>query len=269
MLADRRIRKLIDYESSKDCFDGVNIAGGICYFLWDRDHQGDCEITNYAGGKIVGPSISRRLDEFPILIRSNTAVSIIHKVISENFDAWSNHAYPRNPFGFATNFRGRKEKMPDDVEILTSVGFQYINKSEVTKNRDIIDCYKVLIGRLVPSNGELDINPADGYKVITDTRIIGPNQINTETYLDIGVFRTKEEAENFDIYLRSKLPRFLLKQAISSLNVTRECFRFVPNQDFSKRWTDKELYKKYMLSEEEITLVETMMRPMDGGDTNA
>ena len=155
------------------------------------------------------------------------------------------------------------------VEILTSVGFQYINKSEVTKNRDIIDCYKVLIGRLVPSNGELDINPADGYKVITDTRIIGPNQINTETYLDIGVFRTKEEAENFDIYLRSKLPRFLLKQAISSLNVTRECFRFVPNQDFSKRWTDKELYKKYMLSEEEITLVETMMRPMDGGDTNA
>jgi site-specific DNA-methyltransferase (adenine-specific) len=96
MLADKRIRKLVDYESSKDCFDGVNIAGGICYFLWDRDHQGDCEITNYAGGKIVGPSISRALDEFPILIRSNTAVSIVHKVISKDFDPWSNHAYPRN-----------------------------------------------------------------------------------------------------------------------------------------------------------------------------
>jgi site-specific DNA-methyltransferase (adenine-specific) len=269
MLADKRIRKLVDYESSKDCFDGVNIAGGICYFLWDRDHQGDCEITNYAGGKIVGPSISRALDEFPILIRSNTAVSIVHKVISKDFDPWSNHAYPRNPFGFATNFRGRKEKRPNDVELLTSVGFQYVDNSEVVKNRDIIDCYKVLIGRLVPSNGELDINPADGYKVITDTRIIGPNQINTETYLDIGVFKTKREAENFDLYLRSKLPRFLLKQAISSLNVTRECFRFVPNQDFTKKVTDQDLYKKYSLSKEEIALVETMMRPMDGGDSNA
>ncbi len=268
MLSDNRIRKLVDYESSKDCFEGVNIAGGICYFLWDRDHQGECEITNYAGGKIIGAPLSRQLNEFPILIRSNLAVSIIHKVVSHNFDAWSNHAYPRNPFGFATNYRGRKDKKTGDVEILTSVGFQYVSRSEITKNADIIDYYKVLIGRLVPSNGELDINPADGYKVITDTRIIGPNQINTETYLDIGVFRTQIEAENFDYFLRSKLPRFLLKQAISSLNVTRECFRFVPNLDFTRRWTDRDLYKIYGLTNEEIALVESMMRSMIEGEDN-
>lgn len=269
MLSDSRVRKLVDYESSKDCFEGVNIAGGICYFLWDRDNPGDCEITNYAGGKIVSAPMTRKLNEFPILIRSNMAVSIVHKVIQKGFDAWSNHAYPRNPFGFATNFRGREEKKPGDVELLTSVGFQYIKRSDVIKNTEIIDSYKVLIGRLVPSNGELDINPADGYKVITDTRIIGPNQINTETYLDIGVFKTKNEAENFDYYLRSKLPRFLLKQAISSLNVTRECFRFVPCQDFSRRWTDEDLYQKYELNKDEIALVESMMRPMIGGEDDA
>lgn len=261
MLNDAHVRKLVDYESSKDCFDAVNIAGGICYFLWDRDHAGQCKITNWSNDNPV--VMERQLNEFPILIRSNLAVSIVHKVLNVNPDVHSNHAYPRNPFGFATNYRGRSEQKPGDIELLTSVGFCYVSRKEVTKNADIIDSYKVLIGRLVPSNGELDVNPKDGYKVITDTRIIGPGQINTETYLDIGVFDTEREAVNFDKYLKSKLPRFLLRQAISSLNVTRECFRFVPYLDFKEEWTDQKLYKTYGLTDEEISFVEYTIRPME------
>ena len=255
MLSDHHLSKLIDYESSKDCFEGVNIAGGICYFLWENNYNGACEVTNYNADATEQETVARKLDEFPILIRSNLAISIVHKVLAKNQDVWSQHAYPRNPFGFATNFRGRKTKEPLDIEILTSQGFQYIRRNEVMKNSNIIDSYKVLIGRLVPSNGELDVDPKDGYKVITDTRIIGPGQINTETYLDIGVFDTRKEAENFEAFLHSKLPRFLLRQAISSLNVTRECFRFVPCEDFTQRWTDKELYEKYSLTEREISVV--------------
>lgn len=261
MLHDNHVRKLVDYESSKDCFDGVNIAGGICYFLWDRDNAGDCEITNMIAGKET--VLRRPLDEFPILIRSNTAISIVHKVLETTSDMWSDHAYPRNPFGFATNYRGRTDKRPGDIELLTSKGFQYVAKDDVVKNRDIINSYKILIGRLVPSNGELDVNPKDGYKVITDTRMIGPGQINTETYLDIGVFPTKQEALNFDKYLKCKLTRYLLRQAISSLNVTRECFRFVPCEDFTKGWDDTKLYEKYGLTKEEIAVVESTIRPMD------
>ena len=124
-----------------------------------------------------------------------------------------------------------------------------------------------MIGRLVPSNGELDVDPKDGYKVITDTRIIRPGQINTETYLDIGVFKTETEAINFDQYLKCKFTRYLLRQAISSLNVTRECFRFVPNEDFTQEWTDEQLYEKYDLSMEERNVIEKTIRPMDlGGD---
>lgn len=260
MLHDKHLRELVDFESSKDCFDGVNIAGGICYFLWDRDNAGMCQITNKVSGK--ESVLSRPLDEFPILIRSNTAISIVHKVLNMTNDVWSNHAYPRNPFGFATNYRGKSEKKPGDIEILTSKGFQYVARKDVTKNSDAIDAYKILIGRLVPSNGELDVKPSEGYKVITDTRIIGPGQINTETYLDIGVFFTEKEANNFDKYLKCKFTRFLLRQAISSLNVTRECFRFVPNQDFKVEWTDEKLYQKYALTEEEINVIETTMRPM-------
>lgn len=261
MLNDKHIRNLVDYESSKDCFAGVNIAGGICYFLRDREYTGDCEITNVLS---TGNTVAKRpLNEFPILIRSNLAVSIVHKIIESGVDVWSNHAYPRNPFGFATNYRGREERLKNDIEILSSVGFRYVDRNDVKKNTDIIDHYKILIGRLVPSNGELDVDPKDGYKVITDTRIIAPGQINTETYLDIGVFKTEQEALNFENFLKSKLPRFLLRQAISSLNVTRECFRFVPCEDFTEEWTDEKLYKKYGLTEEEIAFVEATIRPME------
>lgn len=261
MLHDNHIRKLVDYESSKDCFDGVNIAGGICYFLWERDNEGDCEITNMIADK--SSTMARDLGEFPILIRSNTAVSIVHKVLSKTNDVWSDHALPRNPFNFATNYRGRTEKKAGDIEILTSKGFQYVARHDVTKNSNLIDYYKILIGRLVPSNGELDVDPKDGYKVITDTRLIAAGQINTETYLDIGVFKTEKEALNFEQYLKSKFVRYLLRQAISSLNVTRECFRFVPNQDFNEEWTDEKLYKKYGLTEEEVNVIESTIRPMD------
>jgi len=259
MLQDRRIRKLVDFESSKDCFSGVDIAGGICYFLWDRDHEGPCEVTNYS--QDVQNVATRLLDEFPVLIRSNMAVAIVHKILQQkDFVPYNSIALPRNPFNFATNYEGRKRKRPGDVELLTSSGFQYVARSNVTKNQGVIDKYKVLIGRLVPSNGELDVRPGDGYKVITDTRILGPGQINTETYLDIGVFETEEEALHFDTFLKSKLPRFLLRQAISSLNVSRECFRFVPALDFRKEWTDAKLYAKYGLTEGEIALVESTIR---------
>lgn len=263
MLNNNHIRKLVDFESSKDCFSGVNIAGGICYFLWDRDNPGLCEITNSINN--ITYSAERSLSEFPILIRSNTAVSIVHRILKSGYEPYSEHAYPRNPFGFATNFKGRTEKRPGDIELLTSKGFQYVSRSDVKKNADIIDYYKVLIGRLVPSNGELDVDPKNGYRVITDTKIIGPGQINTETYLDIGVFRTEKEAINFDGFLKSKLPRFLLRQAISSLNVTRECFRFVPYLDFNEAWDDEKLYKKFGLTPEEIALVESTIRAFDQG----
>ncbi len=261
MLRDSRVQKLIDYDSSKDCFSGVNIAGGICYFLWHSEYNGECEVTNVFGQERM--TTKRALNEFSILIRSNTAISIVHKVLNKAEGVWSEFAYPRNLFGFSTNFRGRNKKRDGDIEILTSKGFSYVGRNEVEKNIDIIEYYKILIGRLVPSNGELDVDPKLGYKVITDTKLIGPNQINTETYLDIGVFKTELEARNFEIFLKGKFARYLLRQAISSLNVNRECFRFVPKEDFTQEWTDQKLYDKYELSQEERDLIEKTIRPME------
>lgn len=261
MLNDKRMKVLVDYESSKDTFDGVNIAGGICYFLWQKSHSGNCEVINVQQTR--HHSAVRPLDEFPIFIRANRAVSIVKKVVSTATDTWDNHNYPRNPFGFATNYRGRTKPSSESVGLLSSQGFGFVKRSDVVKNIELIDKYKIIIGRLVPSNGELDVNPADGYRVITNTRMLRPGEIHTESYLLIGAFKTLKEAKNFESFIKLRLPRFLLRQAISSVNVTKDCFRFVPYEDFKESWTDERLFKKYGLNEDEISYVESVIRPME------
>lgn len=262
MLNDSRISTLVDYESSKDCFDGVNIAGGICYFLWSKNHNGLCEVIN-TNNKNNEIKTLRKLNQFPVFIRNNQSISIVEKVLGSASDTWNNYNYPRNPFGFATKERGSSKHFNNAIKLLSSNGFGFIKREDVIKNTHLIGKFKILIGRLVPSNGELDVNPADGYKVITNTRIIGPDEITTESYLMIGAFDVRNEANNFDSFIKTRFVRFLLRQAISSLNVTKECFRFVPYESFSEPWTDEKLYAKYGLTADEIAFVESMIRPMD------
>lgn len=101
---------------------------------------------------------------------------------------------------------------------------------------------------------------------MTTPRILFPGEVNTESYITLGLYDTQNQAENFVSYMKCKLSRLLLRQAISSVNINREVFKFVPIQDFDKPWTDEELYAKYNLSEEEIAFTESLIRPMEGGD---
>ncbi len=258
MLSDRRIRKLIDFESSKDCFQGVDIAGGVCYFLWDRDHLGDCEVVNCQGTDTVVDT--RSLNEYPIFIRSNKAVGILRKVLSKEKDFVDSMALSQKPFGFRTYARGKAKPFQNSVTLYHSQGKGYVRRDEIEKNADLVDKYKVIVGRLVPSNGELDVKPGEGYRVMTDTKILKPGEINSESYITIGVFDTEVEVNNFNTYIKSKFPRFLLRQAVSSVNINREVFKFVPLLDFHRKWTDRDLYKRYGLSDDEISYVESLIR---------
>lgn len=264
MLNDNRIRVLLDYETSKDCFDGVDIAGGICYFLWDRDHPGKCKITNATARGTN--TVERHLNEYPIFIRSNKSVEILRKVLKKETRFMDDSVLSQKPFGFRTYARGSENSFPGAVKLLTSKGWGYVSREEVEKNADGIDKYKIICGRLVPSNGELDIKPGEGYRVMTDPQILNPGEINTETYITLGIFDTEEEAINFQSYMREKLPRFLLRQAISSVNINREVFKFVPHLDFTQKWTDEVLYTRYDLTSEEIAFVEEHIRALDRGD---
>jgi len=258
MLSDKRIHTLVDFESSKDCFTGVDIAGGICYFLWDRDKTGPCNVVNMVSGMPI--SDVRDLDEFPVFIRSNKAIKILRKVLTQETKFMDSHVLSQKPFGFRTYARGESNAFPGAVRLLSSNGWGYVKRGEVEKNADLIDKYKLIVGRLVPSNGELDVKPGDGYRVITNTKKLYPGEINTESYITIGVFDTEEELDNYNVYIKSKLPRFLLRQAVSSVNINREVFKFVPMLDFTEKWDDAKLYKRYGLTDDEIEYVEQTIR---------
>lgn len=261
MLNDGHIRELTDYESSKDCFSGVDIAGGVCYFLWDRDNPGDCKITNVTPEAKV--TDTRALNEFPIFIRSNEAIKILKKVLKQESKFVSENVLTQKPFGFRTYARGKEKPFEGAIKLYHSQGVGYVSRSEVTKNADAIDKYKIIVGRLVPSNGELDVKPGEGYRVITKPKILYPQEINTESYITIGVFSTLNEAENYTNYICGKFARFLLRQAVSSVNINRDVFKFVPMLDFTRPWTDSDLYEKYGLTDSEKSFVEKYIRPLD------
>ena len=157
-----------------------------------------------------------------------------------------------------------------DVKILTSKGWAKVFRTDISKGVEYIDQFKIIVGRFVPSNGEMSVKPGEGYRVLTEPQILSPAEINTETYIDTAVFSTLEEATNYKKYLLTKFARFLLRQGITSVNVTKECFAFVPIQDFTNRsdidWNksiheiDNQLYIKYKLIDGEIAFVEKMIK---------
>jgi site-specific DNA-methyltransferase (adenine-specific) len=264
MLNDKRLKIIYDFMSSKDCFPGVNIAGGVNYFLWDNHYYGDCEIVNCSKESDSIHS-NRPLDEFPIFIRDNRAIDVIHKFIKSEIQSLSNNTFTRNPFGFVSKERGHSKPFKDcaNVKLISSGGIGYLKRSDVKKNIDQIDKYKVTIGKIVPSNGEVDTDPKDGYKVTTSTRILLPGEIHTESYLLLHGFDSHIQAENFAKFMALKFPRFMMKHTLSSMNISTQNFMFVPFLDFSREWTDRDLYEKFMLNSDEIDYIESMIRPMD------
>ena len=259
MLNDKRINYLIDYADSSECFPGVNIAGGVCYFLWAKEYSGDCLVRNVIRGKEI--VIKRSLSEFPVFVRSNVSISLIRKIKTKDFISLSNIVYSSNPFGFRTYARGESKKFFGATKLITSDGIGYVKRSDITKSQDAIDAYNVIMTRAMSGGNKPG---ADGkYQIVPATmRVMEPNEICAETYICIGNYQTKEKAQNLRSYLTTMFVRFLMLQAMSSIMINKDAFQFVPLQDFSKPWTDEELYKKYGLTDEEIQFIESMIRPM-------
>lgn len=273
MLNDRRITKLVDYINSKDCFQGVDIAGGICYFLWDRDHETEnCEITNISGKTI---NVAHRpLNEFETMfIRSNDAIAIIDKVKSKCERFMDEMVSAIDTFGIPSKEKGHTKKKPGDVMLLHTQGYNdqgisYIEKDKVKKNQHLIDKYKVKISIMVPQGGEVGIKPENGYRSISTPQILPPGQVDSFSYLNIGFLDTEEEAKHLVNYVSCKFTRFLIRSTYSSVHVSKDNFRFAPLVDFTEDWNDEKLYKIFELDDKEIDLIERTMRPMtvDGGD---
>jgi len=257
MLKDRHIRYLVDYTDSSECFPGIDISGGVCYFLWDRSYSGDCTVKNIIKRKI---SVSQRpLDEFQTFVRYSMAADIIKKVAAFGEPTMDRQVSSRKPFGLDTTV----STMPDgDITLRYSKGLGKYNSQLITTGRDMIDKWKTITSYASYDHaGQPD---KDGMrKVMSIIEVLPPNSVCSEVYLIAGAFDTEAEAANLRGYFRTKFVRFLVAQIAVTQHITKGCFAFVPNQDFTEEWTDEKLYAKYNLSDEEISFIESLIRPID------
>ena len=253
MLNDNHITHLVDYFDSTECFPGIDLSGGVCYFLWCKDIVSKCEVTSIKQGKrsiLTRPLLERGCDTF---IRFNESVSILNKVHNNDFVSIENIISARKPFGDIT------PDTTNDKGILVYAYPKngYISKTKVIQNNHWIDKYKVYIAKAYGERG------AFPYLVLGKPFIGEPSTCCTETYLVIGTFDNREQAENLISYIKTRFFRFFVLYKKNTQNAARGVYSFVPMQDFNESWSDEKLYAKYGLTEEEISFIESMIRPMD------
>ncbi len=277
MLSDTKVRVIEDYLNSSDAFPGVELQGGICFFLWDNNHPGDCRVTTHYGGEAMS-SLTRPLLEqgAEAFVRHNGALAIVKKIMAVENEGRSDElrlpeakqfmklVSPRKPFGLATNVRGRTAQFPNSLKIYQFGGKGFIEENAISSARDVVDKWKVFIGGAHGGQGHgKDVFPT----VVLGRPFIGePGSASTETYLYIGPFPSETHAKNVQSYIRTKLFRLLVLLNKPAQHATRRVYAFVPTQDFSKSWTDAELYAKYEITDDEIAFIESMIRPMAGAD---
>lgn len=258
MLHDTRIRKLTDYIVASDCFPGVDIPGGICYFLWDRDNCGDCEVTvchNNTISTMKRPLLEKDCDVF---IKYNESISIINKIKIFSEQNIVSLISSQRPFGLPTNYVGKSKQSCGDLRVYgRNQSVTFIEADKIKINRDLINGYKVFLsaayGERIDNNLFVIGKPFIGY----------PKDICTETYVVLGKFEDEECANNFISYAKTKFFRFLVLLHKPTQHLLKNTYAFVPMQDFSKPLTDEFLYAKYNLSDEEIQFIESMIRPME------
>lgn len=266
MVHDKHLVKLFDFYNAKECFPTVEIAGGLCYFLIDKNTKSECEITNIVSNN--RDTLKRSLDEFSIFIRNNQSVPIVKKVLAKTDHFMDEMVSPLDTFGIPSKEKGHDNKHEGDIELLHSVGFNnqgfsYFERSKVKKNTELIDKYKIKVSILIPQGGETGVQPENGYRSISGPMILKPGQIDTFSYLNVAFFDTQKEAENFLVYLTGKFSRYMMRTTFSSVHLSKSNFVFVPLLDFNELWTDEKLYAYYDLTDDEIKLIEETMRPIN------
>jgi Eco57I restriction-modification methylase len=272
MLTDDRLRSIDDYLSASDVFPGVGLKGGVCYFLWDRDNPGPCRVATHFKDWPVSTTIRPLLEEgVDVFIRFNEGLSILKKVVAVESGQSQSLSLPynkrfdrlvssRKPFGLETTFKGKAAKRAGDVQVYQNGGTGYIARSSISTGANLIDKWKLFAGYAAPGTGNKDTYP---HRIISTPFVAEPGTISSETYLCIGPFDSKKQAESVLSYLSCRLTRLLVLLHKPSQHVTRRVYTFVPTQRWTRQWTDQDLYAKYALSASEIAFIEKIVRPMD------
>lgn len=269
MLNDQHLSELHDFPITDDCFPGVNIRGGVCYFLWDKHHDSSIEktkVVTHNGSDTVECYRQMKYQDVDIFIRDARSLSILEKVqktITKN-NGLIEHVSPRKPFGIPTDFYKSSDfhttpnGLSNPIKCVAKgkqVGF--VNKASVSAHPEWIETWKVMVSRANNIGTELNDDNLN-------TLILEPGCVCTESYMIIGadLKLNENECNNLCSYLHTKFVRFLHSLAKSSQDATSKTYRFIPMQDMKQEWNDTMLYKKYGLSDSEIELIESTILPM-------
>ncbi len=262
MLADRHLAKLVDNPKLFDCFPGVEIKGGVSYFLWDREHDGDCEFSTRIDGTVVS-TLNRDLRHGKgVLIRSNAAEAILMKVEAKGEPSVTPKFSSQKPFGFLSNFSDFHATPKADSVLLVKRDRMpaYVRPDQITHGKTMIDPIKVLTPEAGDGHGRV---PA----IVTGNPfVVQGNSVCTQTFLVAGTYDTEIEAQRFAQYLRTKFVRFLVHQRKASQHTTSDTYLFVPDIPMDREWTDAELYERYELSPEDVEYIEAQVKPMSATD---
>ena len=257
MLNDSRIKKLADFPISSECFPGVEIKGGICYFLWDRDNKGLCEVKTFRGENksiMVRPLLEKGSNFF---IRYNESIPILRKVSSFKENSFNQVVSTQKPFGFRTFFKGKTRPFVDSVIIYANKSIGYVSIKDIEKNQHWVKEHKVLITMAYGAGEDFP------HQIINKPFYGEPNSCCTETYLVIGPFSSKKRAENVISYIKTRFFRFFVLLKKNTQHAAKGVYELVPIQNFDEPWSDEKLFKKYELTKEEIDFIESMIRPMN------
>ena len=260
MLKDERISELHDFPDTSDCFPGLNIRGGVCYFLWNKEHIGNCNIITHKGDT-AGVPMKRPLLEkgLKIFVRYNQSISILKKVQKFNEKPFNYIVSARKPFGLPTNFKDFKQNK-DNINNIYLYRFGdngYVTYNQIIKNQKYINKWKVLVPKASPGD---DSYP---HLILSKPIIAKPKTCCTETYIVVGPVVNEKQAKNIAKYMVTSFFRFMVLLAKSTQDVTKKTYIFVPDQNFNESWTDTKLYNKYDITEEEQSFIDTLIRPME------
>lgn len=263
MLGSHELMSLVDYPVSSEVFPGVEVKGGICYFLWSGSHNQLCEVTVIRGD--VMHTSQRKLNEFDVFVRDPISVGILHKIISSDHVGMNAVVSNREPFKLESNF--------DEIQTTARVGnisiyyirsgkrlVGFVRRAFITKNTSLIDSWKVLVPKAGSDGGQKIPDSVLGKPLIS-----APPSVCTGSYLVIPA-KTKRAAKSIESYYQTKFFRFLVSLRKITQDAFSHMYLWVPQQPWDREWTDKELYKKYKLTKDEIAFIESMIRPMGGDD---